>query len=140
MYAKHHFKKYLSLKRGYPIAVFFFRYNDSFRIFYEDAEVMKKIFGGEITIDEDDIPTYYIQVDEAEKYVDLLLENTYPIVVCHDPEEMKARRTSKVSSMGEAKFYKRINGGAEEIKAYLDYLDTIKQRKIGEHRYLRRIK
>lgn len=83
-------QQYLDVAERYPDAIVFFRLGDFYEVFFEDAEVVSREV--EITLTsreqgEEEIPMAGVPVDNAETYVNQLIEQGFTVAICEQVED-----------------------------------------------------
>ena len=83
-------QQYLDVQERYPDAILFFRLGDFYEVFFEDAKVVSREV--EITLTsrnqgDQEIPMAGVPVQNAETYVNQLIEKGFTVAICEQVED-----------------------------------------------------
>ena len=83
-------QQYLDVQERYPDAILFFRLGDFYEVFFEDAEVVSRELEIQLTSreqGEEEIPMAGVPVQNAETYVNQLIDKGFTVAICEQVED-----------------------------------------------------
>jgi len=83
-------QQYLDVQERYPDAIVFFRLGDFYEVFFEDAEVVSRELEIQLTSreqGEEEIPMAGVPVQNAETYVNQLIDKGFTVAICEQVED-----------------------------------------------------
>jgi len=83
-------QQYLDVQERYPDAIIFFRLGDFYEVFFEDAEVVARELEIQLTSreqGEQEIPMAGVPVQNAETYVNQLIDRGFTVAICEQVED-----------------------------------------------------
>jgi DNA mismatch repair protein MutS len=83
-------QQYLDVQERYPDAILFFRLGDFYEVFFEDAKVVARELEIELTSrsqGDEDIPMAGVPVQNAETYVNQLIDKGFTVAICEQVED-----------------------------------------------------